>query len=1103
MIMSHEMPLTPDDSLAPKPASEMALEKSALDEILRELRALSSRMERAEKRLGLEDAAAAKREIPTAAIAPPIEPLPAPPKISAPPIPEPAPASVSIRPPSRPRSIWEPDAAVPSIPARSSAAAIPAAASREGIVSAVGAARDKIAGAGAHKKLLGDWENLIGGKWALWVGLFSLFLAIASFLAYTWKSLPPAPPSVRFAMGIAAGVALIGAGSFFRTRTQRWFNEGLAGAGLAVLYLSIWAGAQQYHLLSFGTAFTAMGLTTVLGVYLAIRFDALSLSILATLGGFLTPLLLHGKGAAVSALIDSQSLSLLTYVAVLNAGILAVSLFKRWNSLIWLSFVATVFLIGAWVMDDYSVAQRWPAFAYFSIYFLLFVGASCFYSLARKEKTAQPDLLLLFAATSVYALAGHALLDGALKPAPGTFACALALFFGFLFGAVKVLAPSNSTLRQSAGGLALLFLTVAVPIQFQGQGLAVGWCVEAGVLLLLGLRLRAALLQRAGQIVWCLSILPLLGVLMEAAPKPHILFFNERALPLLASLITTALVLFQHWATQKSSTVESQTDQRVLPPPPLLDALAPLYAGYVVLGGAWLLAQETNLWFRWNTWPSAATWPAGALYAISSLGALYAAACFAFGIKSRDAAIQLGALAVIALAMTLPLWTGVAYSTNGWTPFWNLRWLSYGVISLALAAMGWMMSRDKEGVVVGDSETAQLWPPIVSLFFLAGLTIEIYCGFAKGATLANGDWRAGAFFTIAILWSVFAAALIFLASRWRQTPLRITSLCLAASGALLLLLASVGYSDLPQTPLWNLRAGAFLVTVACSFFIAASEHRFSKADEETNSTSVAISLLSCGVLMWGLTQESSNAFSHFHSAFGAHWKLIASFAISLLWNIGSFILLQIGLRRSLPPFRIAAYSAAALSIALLLWTAVDATRTGWMPLFNARCVAFILIAVLLAASSNFLGKYRSRLSAWEAQTAANMGWLAGALLLWGITQEVYETCFYFRATLGSYWVRWAQMVISLAWSVYGAALLVGGINRNYQPLRLAALGLLAVTVSKVFLFDLGFLSGPLRMFSLAGLGIALIFISWLYGRYAKNEGAPSPFSEAINDADEP
>ena len=200
------------------------------------------------------------------------------------------------------------------------------------------------------------------------------------------------PPAARVACGILAGGVLIGASSYFRERAQRWFSEGLAGAGLAILYLSIWAAAQYFHLFSFGAAFTAMSLTTILGVYLALRFDAISLSILATLGGFLTPLLLHGN-----ALNDAhQSLSLLTYIAVLNAGILAVSVFKRWNSLTWLSFLSTIFLLSVWAWDSYDPVHHWPTFAYFTLYFLLFVGSSCFYSLARKEETSAAGFTAAF-----------------------------------------------------------------------------------------------------------------------------------------------------------------------------------------------------------------------------------------------------------------------------------------------------------------------------------------------------------------------------------------------------------------------------------------------------------------------------------------------------------------------------------------------------------------------------------------------------------------------------------------------------------------------------------------------------------------------------------
>jgi uncharacterized membrane protein len=109
----------------------------------------------------------------------------------------------------------------------------------------------------------------------------------------------------------------------------------------------------------------------------------------------------------------------------------------------------------------------------------------------------------------------------------------------------------------------------------------------------------------------------------------------------------------------------------------------------------------------------------------------------------------------------------------------------------------------------------------------------------------------------------------------------------------------------------------------------------------------------------------------------------------------------------------------------------------------------------------------------------------GAIVIlgWGMTQETYETCYYLRHALAPDWQRWAEMTISLVWCIYGALLLIAGIARQYRPLRLMALVMLSATVIKVFIFDLGFLDGSLRVLSLGGLGISLIFISWLYSRF--------------------
>ena len=69
-----------------------------------------------------------------------------------------------------------------------------------------------------------------------------------------------------------------------------------------------------------------------------------------------------------------------------------------------------------------------------------------------------------------------------------------------------------------------------------------------------------------------------------------------------------------------------------------------------------------------------------------------------------------------------------------------------------------------------------------------------------------------------------------------------------------------------------------------------------------------------------------------------------------------------------------------------------------------------------------------------------------------------------------------------AWLLLAVALLAAGVVRNQRPLRLAALALVALVTAKVFLVDMGGLTGLWRVLSFAGLGLALIGLGRIYQR---------------------
>lgn len=69
-------------------------------------------------------------------------------------------------------------------------------------------------------------------------------------------------------------------------------------------------------------------------------------------------------------------------------------------------------------------------------------------------------------------------------------------------------------------------------------------------------------------------------------------------------------------------------------------------------------------------------------------------------------------------------------------------------------------------------------------------------------------------------------------------------------------------------------------------------------------------------------------------------------------------------------------------------------------------------------------------------------------------------------------------IYSAAWALFGAGAFGLGQWRNEALLRWLGLGLLLITTAKVFLFDMGQLSGVIRVGSFVGLGAVLLAIAW-------------------------
>ncbi|HSR08815.1 MAG TPA: DUF2339 domain-containing protein [Bryobacteraceae bacterium] len=304
------------------------------------------------------------------------------------------------------------------------------------------------------------FESRFGLGWMNSVAVVTLIFGVGFLFKYAvdnqWIG-----PGMRVALGVAAAMLSLFVGEWISLRGQKVFARGLTGLGLALLYLSFYAGFGFYHLLPQGTAFLLMFLTTCAGAALALHYDAQAVAWLGLIGGYLTPVLLSTG--------ENRMWVLAGYTLLLNLGALGIARVKRWPALEYLAWVGTGTLYLGWSDQWLSDETRIAAFEWLSMIFVVFFAASA----------AGSRLWLLAVNTGVYFAGSYGLLDRSYHGAMGSFALLLALLHGGLAAAMW---GKRKELGQLSAAIGVVLLTLAIPIQFVGFRITMLWSLEAAVL---------------------------------------------------------------------------------------------------------------------------------------------------------------------------------------------------------------------------------------------------------------------------------------------------------------------------------------------------------------------------------------------------------------------------------------------------------------------------------------------------------------------------------------------------------------------------------------------------------------------------------------------
>jgi uncharacterized membrane protein len=869
-----------------------------------------------------------------------------------------------------------------------------------------------------------NWEQFMGAKLFAWIGGLALFLGVAYFVKYSFEH-NLIPPEVRVALGFLVGIGLVAGGTMMRGKHYAITAHTLCATGILILYAVTFACRAVYHFPFFGAVptFLLMSLVTVTAFLLAVRLEAEVVAMLGMLGGFLTPVLLStGEDAPVA---------LFGYIALLDAGLLAAALHRRWLYLAALAAGGTVLMQLGWASRFFEAEQYFLGnkvlipMTVLLLFDGLWLGATC---LARRR--ARDDWFVSLSAAGLAAVGFgftfYFLHFESLGVRPW-------LLFGFAFvldGGVLLLTRLDRRLAAAqplAGGVLFVLLAIWLGTRASNELLPAA-LVFTLVFAAFHSILPLALQRRDGEPArqWSLFFpsLALLALLLPIFKLteltvwiwPAILLVDLLAVAMAAlagSVVTVLAVLVLTLFAAGGVLFKIPSELTGLPT--LLLVLGGC-AVFFTAAGAWLgrrLAQRTG--------STALSGPDDAL--VAQVPSFAVVLPFALLVMMVGRLQLLNPAPVFGLALLLvALLFGVSWKLN-------IEWLPLiGLGCVAALEHAWHLRLFSPEVAV----------PVLIWYLAFQAVFSVVPFLVRGWIKLKGPW--------------FAAAL--------------------AGPAQFFLVHQLVKEAWPNEVMGLLPA-AFAVP---AFLGLAAVLRLAPADSPARMTQVA--LFGGGALFFVTLI--------FPIQFERQW-------ITIAWALEGAALCWLyhrvahpGLRLSGVGLLVIAFVRLALNPAVLSYHPHSAVR-----ILNWYFYTYGLAVVSLFAAARLLAPPRDRVL--NVRAPALLCTLATILAFLLVNIEIAD--FFAEPGTAALTFQFTgdftrDMSYSIAWALFALGLLISGLVKGIAPARYAALALLGVTLLKLFFHDLAKLAQLYRVGALVGVAVIAIVASFLYQRFTSMVIAP-------------
>ena len=348
-----------------------------------------------------------------------------------------------------------------------------------------------------------DIEKLIGENLISKIGIAITIIGVSIGAKYSIDH-DLISPLTRIILGYLIGIGLMGFGIKLKQKYEN-FSAVLISGSMAIMYFITYSAYGIYGLIPNMLAFALMLVFTIFTVISAVSYNKSIIAHIGLVGAYAVPFLLS-EGSGKIAILFS-------YIAIINLGILFISFKKYWKSLYYSSFGLTWLIYFSWYSVSYETSKHFSiALAYLTVFFILFYVVFLAYKLLKKEKFEAGDIVLLLLNSFIFYGFGFSILSS-----HKTGENLLGLFT--LFNAIIHFTISAIIYRQKlvdknlfylVSGLVLVFITITIPVQLDGNWVTLLWAGEAAFLFWIGRSKKVDIYEKISYILMFLSFFSIL-----------------------------------------------------------------------------------------------------------------------------------------------------------------------------------------------------------------------------------------------------------------------------------------------------------------------------------------------------------------------------------------------------------------------------------------------------------------------------------------------------------------------------------------------------------------------------------------------------------------